>query len=319
MLDIRCDSANELFAASCRAVRQRGTRSAPRGMGTTEVLGAHLCLTRPRHRFVDLPPTRILNPAFAVAETLWIISGSDDPWIFDYNGSLAQYADNGRLQGAYGPRIRNWRGAVDQLDHVRTLLTRDRDSRQGVIQIYDAERDTCGHRDVPCTLGHRFFLRDGRLHLYTTMRSQDLWLGFPYDIITNTLILELMAGWLGADLGEYHHYVDSLHLYDQHLDRAETSIANAELSSPMPDMTVSWSALSNVLAATLADEPSAEASAGWTSFAHTLASYRIWKAGEREKARTLITNAGNGLLPGALIRWYDHLETRQSAVASLAG
>ncbi len=51
--------------------------------------------------------------------------------------------------------------------------------------------------------GYRFFLRDGRLHMHTTMRSQDVWLGFCYDIFTATMLQELLAGWLGAELGSY--------------------------------------------------------------------------------------------------------------------
>lgn len=94
-------------------------------MPTTEVLGAHLCLTNPRSRLVDLPPARVINPAFAVAETLWILSGSDDPWIFQYNRALTRYTDDGGLQGVYGPRMRRWRGRIDQLDQVRRLLDRD--------------------------------------------------------------------------------------------------------------------------------------------------------------------------------------------------
>jgi hypothetical protein len=53
---------------------------------------------------------------------------------------------------------------------------------------------------VPCTLGYRSFVRDGRLHMYTTMRSQHLWLGLPYDIFATTLLQELLAGWLGVEM-----------------------------------------------------------------------------------------------------------------------
>lgn len=71
-----------------REVLAQGQLAAPRGMATTEVLGAHLQLTQPRRRFVSVPPVRVLNPAFAVADALWILSGSDEPWIFTYNRSL---------------------------------------------------------------------------------------------------------------------------------------------------------------------------------------------------------------------------------------
>ncbi|MGH3936178.1 MAG: thymidylate synthase [Pseudonocardiaceae bacterium] len=312
MIILRADSANELYSAACRAVLDHGRRSLPRGMGTVEVLGAHLCLAQPRRRYIDVPPARIINPAFAVAEALWILSGSDDPWIFRYNQSLARYADDGRLQGAYGPRIRRWRDKVDQLDHVRTLLGRDPDSRQGVVQIYDAERDTLGHRDVPCTLSYRFFLREERLHMHTTMRSQDLWLGFPYDIFTTTLIQELMAGWLGASVGEYHHHVDSLHLYDKNVTGAGEVAAASVISAPMPKLAVPWDSLPSMLAGVIAGDPPASVGPEWVSFTTILASYRAWQDGDRDGARRAIACPTDDL-GRALARWYEHLTRRRKA------
>jgi len=130
---------------------------------------------------------------------LWILSGSDDPWIYRYNRALVEYTDGGVLRGAYGPRIRRWRGRVDQLDHVRRLLRRDPDSRQAVIQVYDPVKDTRGYRDVPCTVSYRFFLRSGRLRMHTTMRSNDVWLGLPYDQLTEFLDAVVAgAPWPGA-------------------------------------------------------------------------------------------------------------------------
>ena len=216
MLSLSATSVDDLFAVACAAVLERGQNVAPRGLRTREVLGAWLCLTEPRRRVLTIPP-RVINPAFAAAEAVWILSGSDEPWIYEFNGKLIDYTDHGRLQGAYGPRFRRWVTRpgrldpgthplvepVDQLRHVVTVLEQDPDSRQAVVQLFDPARDHQGHRDVPCTLGWRFYLRQGRLHLHTTMRSQDLWLGFPYDVFTFTVLHELVAGWLGVALGEY--------------------------------------------------------------------------------------------------------------------
>lgn len=312
MITLTGDSANELFVAACQAVRRDGVTVSPRGMETTEVLGAHLCLTNPRSRFVDLPPARVLNPAFAVAETLWILSGSDDPWIFQYNRALTRYADDGRLQGAYGPRMRRWRGRIDQLDQVRRLLARDPDSRQGVIQLFDPEHDTRGHRDVPCTLGYRFFVRGGRLHMHTTMRSQDLWLGFPYDIFAATLLQELLAGWLGVGLGEYHHHIDSLHLYEKHAQTVASLPAEPMASSPMPSIGVEWDHLSGLLSDVIAGCAPLNAGEMWTAFAAVMASYRAWTENDREQARANAA-ATPGELGRALERWYDHLTTMTPA------
>lgn len=318
MMSLTAGSANELYAAACHTVARDGVVVSPRGMPTTEILGAHLCLTDPRCRLVDLPPTRVINPAFAVAEALWILSGSDEAWIFEYNRALHRYTDEGRLQGAYGPRIRRWGGRIDQLDKVRHLLSRDPDSRQGVIQLFDPERDTRGHRDVPCTLSYRFFLRSGRLHMHTTMRSQDLWLGFPYDIFAATLLQELMAGWLGVDLGEYHHHVDSLHLYAAHTPAVAGLPAEAEPSVSMPGIAVDWDDLSGLLSAVIAGCAPLHGGTAWAMFAAVMASYQCWTSGDREQARTTAA-ATPGVLGPALQRWYDHLTTATPADSAKTG
>lgn len=305
MLTVSADSASELFTSTCRAVLATGKPVSPRGMATVEVLGATLCLANPRHRFVDLPPVRVLNPAFAAAEMAWVLSGSDDPWIFQYNRRLADYADHGRLMGAYGPRLRRWHEVIDQLARVRELLAADPDTRRAVVQLFDPDADFRGYKDVPCTLGYHFLLRDGLLQMHTTMRSQDLWLGFCYDIFTATVIQELLAGWLGAGLGSYCHRVDSLHLYEGDLAAARRLPDAAGPGPMMTQLAVPWDALDEVLSHVISGRP--VTGAGWAELGAVLASYRYWKTGDRRAARQAAAQCP-GPLAAALCRWYDRLE-----------
>jgi thymidylate synthase len=307
MIVLTAGSASELFTAACQSVLLNGRTSRPRDLVTTEVVGAHLCLTNPRQRFVDVPPIRMINPAFAVAEALWILSGSDAPWIFDYNDRLRVYADEGVLRGAYGPRLRRWDGRIDQLDAVRRQLREDRESRRAVIQLYDPSRDHRGYRDVPCTLGYRFFIRDNRLVMHTGMRSQDLWLGFPYDIFTTTLIQELMAGWLGVELGEYHHHVDSLHLYADNAEAAAASLHGMPGVAELDPIAVPWPDLDALLQRVIDGDTGPGDGSTWDAFGRTLSSYRSWKSGERDQARKLAADTP-GPLGAALLSWYDHLD-----------
>lgn len=316
MYAVTSDSANDLYQIVCRDVLGNGQRAAPRGMATTELLAARLCLTQPRRRFVAVAPARRLNPAFAVAEALWILSGSDESWIFDYNRSLEQFADDGRLQGAYGPRMRRWRGEVDQLDYVRRLLARDPDSRQAVIQLYDPQLDTRGNRDVPCTLNYRFLVRHGRLDMHTTMRSNDVWLGLPYDIFTATLLQELMAGWLGVKLGCYYHHVDSLHLYERDYESAARVAAMTVTASPaMPTIEAPAEGFTDFLDAVVAGTPTSDANGIWWDLAAVLNSYRLWVGGDRPTARIAACGV-EGDLGRALRDWYEHLTTVASDLGS---
>lgn len=305
MISLAAGSANELFSAACHRVLNLGQVAAPRGLKTIEVLGAHLTLTAPQRRLIEVPPVRVLNTAFAVAETVWILSGSDEQWIYTYNQRLTEFTDHGVLKGAYGPRLRRWAGRVDQLDHARRVLTADPDSRRAIIQLYDPGRDDPAHKDVPCTLGYRFYLRAGRLDMHTTMRSQDLWLGFCYDIFTNTVLHELMAAWLGAELGHYHHHVDSLHLYERHLASAAQLCSEVTPSALMEPLAVSWDEFDPLLRRVTTAEGKAEG--GWGRFADAMRSYRMWRSGDRDAAR-LITAEAHDVVGRSLHSWYGHLE-----------
>ncbi|MEV5407297.1 thymidylate synthase [Thermopolyspora sp. NPDC052614] len=305
------DSVTELFTSAV-ALTMRGRRVSPRGMGTREVLDVRLLLRRPRARLLFLPPARVLNTAFAVAETVWILSGSNDPWIYTYNDRLRRYADDGVLRGAYGPRMRRWHNRTDQLDKVLATLRNDPDSRRAVIQLYDPTHDADGHRDVPCTLGYRFHLRDGRLHMATTMRSQDLWTGLPYDMFAATVLHELMAGWLGVELGDYHHHVDSLHLYDTDVDKAKAVPSDPRPGSELPDLTTPWEGFDDLLVRVTTGQEITHS--GWAAMACALASYRRWKDGDRNTAVDLADRIP-GPIGHGMRGWYAELATRTQAVS----
>jgi thymidylate synthase len=310
MIDAECFSS--LYRSVIELVTSAGVPASPRGMSTLEVRGVTMRLGSPRTRVLDVEG-RIPNPAFAVAEAVWILSGSDAPWIYSYNEQLRRYADEDVLHGAYGPRIRRWGGRIDQLAMVRQLLSEQPDSRQAVVQIFDPARDWSGAKDIPCTIGHRFLVRAGALHMHTSMRSQDVWLGFPYDVFSATVMQEVMAGWLGVQVGEYVNHVDSLHIYQRDSEAAcavsqTSATVHAELDG---ELRTDYDQLDRTLAAVL-DGQVQDLPEGWRSYAAVLASYRHWKQGHRADALALAETV-SGPLHDAMLRWYAYLEDRQRA------
>ena len=314
MTDLIADSMAELFSGAITLAKS-GERVRPRGMPTQENHNDHKQHAQPQTHKLYAPPARIVNPAFAVAETVWHLSGSDAPWIFDYNDRLWQYADDGVLLGAYGPRMRNWASKVDQLARIVEILEEDPDSRRAVIQLYDPAQDAAGHKDVPCTLGFRFHLRAGRLHMATLMRGQDVWIGMPYDVFFYTVLHELVAGWLDAELGEFHLHVGSLHIYDEHLERAE-QLTHITASEIMPDLRTPWKGFSRLLDQVEAGDVTGHP--GWDIMAETLRSYRLWKDGQREQASEVAAEVDRPLGP-ALTAWYGELAGRSPKAAATAG
>lgn len=131
----------------------------------------------------------------------------------------------GTIYGAYGPRLFAMRGNVDQIANVTELLRRRPTSRRAVIQLFNAEDIASEHKEVPCTTTLQFHLRQNRLHLSVTLRSNDAYWGLPHDVFCFTMLQEMMACRLGAELGEYYQYVGSMHVYDDFLPEMQQYIA----------------------------------------------------------------------------------------------
>jgi thymidylate synthase len=187
----------------------------PRGMEVRELTATQVTFRGSESLMYH--PDRGLNYRFAVAEWLWMLAGSDavEP-LARYNSQMRQFSDNGvSLDGAYGPRF------MPQVSRVVDTLIRDSDSRQAVMVIWRPEDAWYPpSKDVPCTISCQFLRRDGELQSIWTMRSNDLWLGLPYDAYTFSQVTAAVAGLLKVPVGDVTVQVGSSHIYEQHFEAA---------------------------------------------------------------------------------------------------
>ena len=202
-----------------------------------EIFGYQTVLTDLDRTFV-LNGQRKLSPQYAAAETLWYLSGERTiERIVAYAPQYIRFAEVDVAYGAYGYRwmhddafVREGQGKYgSQFFAVKQLLHKMSNSRQAVMAMWNAgdlsHAILADHADLPCTLTWQFILRDNRLHMVCTMRSEDAWLGMPYDIFVNTTMQRLLAGALGCQLGTYVHQVGSLHLYSRNYQQVVAAIA----------------------------------------------------------------------------------------------
>jgi thymidylate synthase len=187
---------------------------------TRELLHVHFHIRNPRQRWV-LSRHPAINPAFAIAEVFWILSGSNEfNFIRYWNPALTKFiGNNRRCHGAYGHRIRR-HFEIDQFQRAFDVLEKNPHSRQVVIQIWDTKVDLPADdgspqdADIPCNICSMPKVRDGKLEWLQIMRSNDLYRGTPYNIVQFTMLQEILAGWLGVGVGGYNQISDSLHIYD---------------------------------------------------------------------------------------------------------
>lgn len=221
---LQLEILNELMAA--------GEECAPRGKKIKEIRPASVEFLNPLKRVTFLRGRRI-NPYFQIAESLWILSGRSDVAFLDlFNKNMVNFSDDGKFFNAsYGERIRFYGkndlhhvvyNPIDQLVDCYIKLTEDPDTRQAVIVIshpqFDNSSYTIGEKgkDIACNLIITFKIRDGRLNMTVFNRSNDLiWGLFGANLCQFSTIQEMLATWLGVEVGTYHQVTDSLHLYTE--------------------------------------------------------------------------------------------------------
>jgi hypothetical protein len=96
-----------------------------------------------------------------------------------------------------------------------------------VLTLWSPERDNePGKRDYPCTVALMFWLDDDALCALTVMRSQDVWLGTPYDWFQFTQLQLTLARVLGIPPGIYRHVTTSTHLYVKDVEAARKLVSD---------------------------------------------------------------------------------------------
>ena len=210
----------------------------------TEEIGCCLHLTNPRAR---LSRSEGKGKIFsALGEFLWYMSGENRLDFITYfvpGKTFPDESDDGvYVRGGYGNRLFKWNG-IDQISNIITLLKQHASSRRAVIQLFDATDLTKDFKSIPCTCTLQFLARDGALHMFVSMRSNDAYIGLPHDVFAFTMLQEVVARSVGLELGEYKHCAGSMHLYEDDVTDAQayldegfqsTTLAMAHMPSRDP-------------------------------------------------------------------------------------
>jgi len=211
------NTADSAWLKELTGTLKDGKACEPRGIACLERIGA-LSIVNMNRPVISIA-TRKLNYRFMAAEAYWILSGdSSTAGIRPYCKNILEFSDDGyHFAGAYGPKV------MEQMRYAVRCLLRDRDTRQAVISIW--RENPPYSKDIPCTLTMQFLWRSNSLHALVNMRSNDLWLGWPYDVfnfsmITYYICLRLKQQERIVFPGMLYLYAGSSHLYKRNEDQA---------------------------------------------------------------------------------------------------
>jgi len=135
-----------------------------------------------------------------------------------------EFADNnGSVGKTYGYQLRSFNREIDQLATVYNEI-RDNTRRAHITFWNPSELNQT--KLPPCYTGMTFHRIGSRLNMSLQLRSSDLFLGLPYDIIVGALFLidtanfmDLKPGILGLQMTDAHIYENHISVVEEYLDR----------------------------------------------------------------------------------------------------
>ena len=143
------------------------------------------------------------------------------------------FADKwGDLGPVYGKQWRSFSG-VDQIASVMNSLQRRPWSRRHIVSAWNAgEIDRMAL--PPCHMFFQLSVVDARLSCQLYIRSNDLFLGAPFNIAQYALLTHLIAEQAGLEPGDLVYTIGDAHIYLNHLDQVRQQLTR--IPYPLPTL-----------------------------------------------------------------------------------
>lgn len=221
------------------------------GTGTLSIFGRSI-----RHDYsygFPLLTTKKMHTKSILGELLWFLKGTEDASFLLDNGiriwnEWMMDGPNGNkiLPWTYGTRWRNFDG-VDQIQNAIDLIKNDPYSRRIVVSAWDPRHI----KDSALTWCHILFqfnvikeedkppdkrINDGRigdLSISVYQRSQDEFLGCPYNIASYSFLLYMFCELTNYRPKEMFYSIGDAHIYLNHIDQVKEQLSRTPYDLPV--------------------------------------------------------------------------------------
>lgn len=191
-----------------------------------------------------------------VSELLWFIEGSGDerrlreilhgdrnstkPTIWTPNAEADYWKPKAMFEGdlgkIYGVQWRSWGPRlgekIDQLSLLIDGLKKDPTGRRHILTAWNpGELDQMAL--PPCHVMCQFFVsNDKKLSCHMYQRSQDVFLGAPFNYASYALLTHMIAHVCGYGVGELIVSTGDTHIYQNHIEQVKEQLTRQEFPLP---------------------------------------------------------------------------------------
>jgi thymidylate synthase len=237
-----------------RDIRANGAPKTDRtGTGTTSVFGRQVRFDLSRG--FPLLTTKKIHVRSVIVELLWFLRGETNTRYLKENGVTIwdEWADDdGGLGPVYGYQWRNWPtpggGHIDQIARVMEQLRTRPHSRRIMVtamNIADYPDEALSPVEnvrrgrmalAPCHAFFQFYVAGGKLSCLLYCRSQDVFLGTPFNWAGYALLTHMIAQQADLEPGDLVWTGGDCHLYSNHAAQVEEQLAREPF--PLPTLAI---------------------------------------------------------------------------------
>lgn len=218
-------------------VRDHGIDKTDRtGTGTRSVFGHQM-----RFDLADGFPLVTTKKTFfkgLAVEMIWFLKGDTNVrYLNDYGVRIWDaWADkDGNLGPVYGKQWVRWAGpdgkAINQIERLVNGIRTNPDSRRHIVNAWNVS-DLSRMALPPCHMFYQFYVGNGRLSCQLYVRSNDLFLGAPFNIAEYALLVHMIAAQCDLDPGELVYTIGDAHIYANHMDQIEEQLTREPFPLP---------------------------------------------------------------------------------------
>ena len=171
---------------------------------------------------LPLMTLRDIGIKFSIAEIVWHMNGSNSDLLERFGYTVWSKFPRRMAYGSY------WRDGYNFLSGIARKLTEDPTSKGCVLDMWPK----CLRSHNPCIVAVHFTVVRGALEMAVLQRSADMYLGFPHDVASFSILWHLMAEKIGVPTRNCNWTLGSAHLYDNQIKNAGRLVTEFNARSP---------------------------------------------------------------------------------------
>ena len=189
----------------------------------------HVCMTFDLEDAFPILASKFVGFKTAVKELLWIwqMQSNDVRKLQDMGVHIWDewMREDGTICKAYGYQLAKYK----QVDNLIKTIKEDPTNRRMVVTLWNIE-DLPDMVLQPCAFQTLWNINHGRLNCMLTIRSNDWFLGQPFNVTQYAVLVHMIAQVTGYKPGQLTVCINDAHIYENHIPQMQQQMGLVDLN-----------------------------------------------------------------------------------------